>query len=206
MPANEFVFSKSKEGSRVKRFNYSCLEMFKWLIYSEHLDGAFCLPCALFVKPHRGHNSSKLDGLINSPMVKWTTTRQRLVSHSNGKCLTRNCSVIAMKTVRSMRHEVVPIDQQFDNLLQLQIANNRQIMSSLFKTVIFCGRNNIALRGHRDDDPTNDSEPPSFAIVSVGKWRSSFRRTSTKFVLECYLHSLKLTFPLKIFYIFKFFF
>ena len=30
-------------------------------------------------------------------------------------------------------------------------------MSSILKTIIFCGRNNIPLRGRRDDDPTNES-------------------------------------------------
>ena len=57
-----------------------------------------------------------------------------------------------------MSQEEVPIDQQLDNLLQQQIAKNREIMSSLFKTVIFCGRNNIALRGRRDDDPSNEDQ------------------------------------------------
>jgi len=30
-------------------------------------------------------------------------------------------------------------------------------MTSLLQTVIFCGKNNIALRGRRDDDPTNEN-------------------------------------------------
>lgn len=41
-----------------------------------------------------------------------------------------------------MRQEVVPVNQQLNTLLQQQIAKNREIISSLFKTVIFCGRNN----------------------------------------------------------------
>ena len=56
-----------------------------------------------------------------------------------------------------MRHKTVPIDQQLDNLLHQQIAKNREIMSSLFKTVIFCVRNNIALRGRRDDDSSKEA-------------------------------------------------
>ena len=51
-----------------------------------------------------------------------------------------------------MRQQITPIDQQLDNLLQQQIAKNRQIVKSLFKTVILCGRNNFALRGRRDDE------------------------------------------------------
>jgi len=82
-----------------------------------------------------------------------------------------------------MRQEVVPIDQQLDNLLQQQIAKNRQIMTSLFNTVIFCGKNNIALRGRRDDDPTNDSLKGNFQALL------SFRVESGDQVLEEHLQN-----------------
>ena len=38
-------------------------------------------------------------------------------------------------------------------------------MSSLFKTVLFCDRNNIALRGTRDDDPSNESLQGNFQAL-----------------------------------------
>ena len=38
-------------------------------------------------------------------------------------------------------------------------------MSSLLKTIIFCGRNNIPLRGRRDDDPTNESLQGNFQAL-----------------------------------------
>ncbi|XP_020901251.1 52 kDa repressor of the inhibitor of the protein kinase [Exaiptasia diaphana] len=63
-----------------------------------------------------------------------------------------------------MRQEAVPIDQQLDTLLQQQIAKNREILSSLFKTVIFCGRNNI-LRGRRDNDPTDETLQANFQAL-----------------------------------------
>ena len=114
-------------------------------VLSSYLDGAFCLPCAFFAK-HCGRNSAKLDKLVKSPLTFWTTAFQRLTSHSNGKCSTHNFSVIAMNNfIRTMKREAVPIDQQLNSLLQQQIAKNRTIMSSLFKTVLFCGPNNIAL-------------------------------------------------------------
>ncbi|CAH3167123.1 unnamed protein product [Pocillopora meandrina] len=54
-----------------------------------------------------------------------------------------------------MQRGAVPIDQQLNKIVQQQIARNREILKSLFKTIIFCGKNNIPLRGRRDDDPTN---------------------------------------------------
>ena len=64
-----------------------------------------------------------------------------------------------------MRREEVPIDQQINNLLQRQISKSREILKSLLKTVIFCGKNNIALRGRRDDDPQNASLSGNFQAL-----------------------------------------
>ena len=46
-----------------------------------------------------------------------------------------------------MKQEVVPVDQQLNTILQQQLRRIATIMASLFKTVLFCGRNNIAFRG-----------------------------------------------------------
>ena len=39
--------------------------------------------------------------------------------------------------------------------MQAQVRENREKMKSIVKTVIFCGQNNIPLRGRRDDCPDN---------------------------------------------------
>ena len=66
-----------------------------------------------------------------------------------------NFAVIAMENfLRNMSRESVPIDQQINNLLQQQI-----------KTIIFCGKKNIALRGPRDDDPRNTSLSGNFQAL-----------------------------------------
>ena len=64
-----------------------------------------------------------------------------------------------------MRNETVPVDQQLNTVLRQQIAKNREIMSSLFKTIIFCGRNNIALRGRRDNNPTYENLQGNFQAL-----------------------------------------
>ena len=78
-----------------------------------------------------------------------------------------NFAVIAMDNfLRNMRREAVPIDQQINNLLQQQINRNREILKSLFKTIIFCGKKqHIALRGRRDDDPQNASLSGNFQAL-----------------------------------------
>lgn len=90
----------------------------------------------------------------------------RFTKHASGKCEMHNFAVIAMENfLRNMTRESVPIDQQINNLLQQQIKRNREILKSLFKTIIFCGKNNIALRGPRDDDPQNTSLSGNFQAL-----------------------------------------
>ncbi|XP_067029975.1 52 kDa repressor of the inhibitor of the protein kinase-like [Acropora muricata] len=165
-PGEHFDFPVSVECSNSKRhFVWGWLKRFPWLAYSKFLDGAFCLPCVLF-GVQCGRNSNKLDKLYKTPLTLWTSAMSRFTKHASGKCEMHTFSVLAMDNfVRNMTRESVPIDQQINNLLQQQITRNREILKSLFKTIIFCGRNNIALRGPRDDDPQNASLSGNFQAL-----------------------------------------
>ena len=85
-----------------------------------------------------------------------------------------NFAVIVIEDfLRNMTRESVPIDQQINNLLQQQIKRNCEILESLFKTIIFCGKNNIALRGPQDDDPQNASPSGNFQALLAFRIDSS---------------------------------
>ena len=43
------------------------------------------------------------------------------------------------------------IDIQCNRKLQLNMENNLKVLESLFKIILLCGKQGIALRGHRDD-------------------------------------------------------
>ena len=91
----------------------------------------------------------ELDKLYKSPLTLWTSTISRFTKHASGKCEMHNFAVIAMENfLRNMRREAVPSDLQINNLLQQQINRNREILKSLFKTIIFCGKNNIPQEVH----------------------------------------------------------
>jgi len=103
-------------------------------------------------------NTNKLDKLYKSPLTLWTSPISRFNKHASGKCELHNLALIAMENfLRNMRREAVPIHQQINNLLQRQISKNREILKSLFKTVIFCQKNNIAL----STSPTSSMVAPN---------------------------------------------
>ena len=50
-----------------------------------------------------------------------------------------------------MEQRAQPINRLLNTALAKQIDENRQKVMSILKTVIFCGQQNIPLRGHHDD-------------------------------------------------------
>ena len=52
---------------------------------------------------------------------------------------------------RTLDNRAKPINLIHDDLLNKKISTNRAKLLSVAKTVLLCGRQNIPLRGHRDD-------------------------------------------------------
>ena len=161
-----FEFPASKETSgKQRKFRQEWLVKYPWLVYSKYLDGALCLPCVCFGM-ECGRNGAKLDKLFRSPLTFWTTACGRFDSHASGKSEIHQFSVIAMQNfLAAMRRQTAPIDQQLNRLMQAQIDENREKMKSIVKTVIFCGQNNIPLRGKRDDNPDNSNLQGNFQAL-----------------------------------------
>ena len=57
------------------------------------------------------------------------------------------------------KNKALSIDQQLSTLRRERIAQNRLKLKSIAETIILCGRQGIALRGHRDDGTHTDCDP-----------------------------------------------
>ncbi|KAM7437095.1 hypothetical protein ABFA07_013217 [Porites harrisoni] len=148
-----------------QKFRQERLVKYPWLIYSKYLDGASCLPCVCF-GVECGKNGAKLDKPFRSSLTFWTTARGKFDSHASGKSEIHKFSVMAMQNfLAAMRRQIAPIDQQLNQLMQAQIDENREKMKSIVKTVIFCGQNNIPLRGKRDDNPDDSNLQGNFQAL-----------------------------------------
>ena len=183
-----FEFPASKETcGKQRKFRQEWLVKYPWLVYSKYLDGAFCLPCVCF-GVECGKNGAKLDKLFRSPLTFWTTARGKFDSHASGKSEIHKFSVMAMQNfLAAMRRQTAPIDQQLNQLMQAQIDENREKMKSIVKTVIFCGQNNIPLRGKRDDNPDDSNLQGNFQALL------EFRIDSGDVKLKEHLENLNLT-------------
>lgn len=78
-----------------------------------------------------------------------------------------------------MQNEICSIDQQLQSAVATQVAENREKLYPIFKTVLLCGRQNFALRGHREGKDSH--HPGNFKALL------DFRMDSGDMVLKNYL-------------------
>ena len=64
------------------------------------------------------------------------------------KTITRQ---LLLEFLKTMTHHQPDIQCHLNQAIASRISLNRQKLHLIFKTIVFCGRQNIALRGHRDD-------------------------------------------------------
>ena len=163
-PSRDFKFPKKKEFGKNRSFNYHWLETFSWLSYSPALDGAFCLPCVLFacdiVK-----SGQQLERLLHKPLDTWTSAMRKLKEHENNSKIHKAATVMASEFKKNMERKTTSIHHQLDQAMARTIEQNREKLRSILKVIIFCGKQNIPLRGHRDDGQfltVDDNNPGNF--------------------------------------------
>lgn len=155
MPEKQFVFpvrsynDHSKKNGVCKR---SCqpawLEKYDFLTYSKKLDGLFCLSCVLFPTVPRHGTRARL--LITEPFRDWKAAISYVANHST---LDYHRQSMAMMTAlqETMKNPKKRIDLSISDKARQTVETNRKILSSIIKCLEYCGRQGIALRGHRDN-------------------------------------------------------
>ena len=151
-PTTEYVFPQHEESGRRIRFSHSYIspdspKFFKWLAYSAYYDGVFCVPCVLFGQKL---DKTKLTNLFRKPLTRWNGMISKLKDHENKSPLHR-IAIDVMHSLTDQQKGSLPIDTVIDDKRRNRIMENRKKMIPIIKTVIFCARQNISLRGHRDD-------------------------------------------------------
>ena len=133
-----------------RRFQHQWLTKFSWLVYSEVLDGAFCINCLLF-GGESTHNATKLKKLFKEPLNAWSTALQKLREHVEKSPIHHTSTICTSQFKLYMQQKIPSIDVQLDGIRKKQVQVNRAKLRPIVDAVILCGRQNIPLRGHRDD-------------------------------------------------------
>jgi hypothetical protein len=143
-PTPDYHFPKGAKG---RSFQHRWLQVFPWLVYSKQENGGYCLPCALFTP--MGYQGSNPGILVSRPLVTFGKALEMLRKHAD-----KEHHLAAMVRVdefnKTMTNQQPSIQSRLSRALAERVAVNRQKLGSIMKTIVLCGRQNIALRGHRD--------------------------------------------------------
>ena len=139
-----YQFPTKVEFGKNHSFQHKYLRLYSWLGYTSKLDGCLCLPCCLF-----GSDGGNAKIFVEKPYSNWTALNQKLKLHST--CPTHVKCSLAMKSFKDAHAGVQPtIDTTMNKHRQEQYDLNCNRLDAIIDCIVLCGKQNIALRGHRD--------------------------------------------------------
>lgn len=183
-PPPDYTFPHNvvmKKGKETKKYaQRSHLEKFPWLVLSHKDQGLYCLYCVLFASSSGGgyQTNSSLKRLVREPLKAFDDLmgeKGALLVHQRNQYHQRavEAGKTFLKTFHNPESEVI---NQVHVQRGAQVKENRERLRPIVKTIIFCGQQNISLRGHRDDGPllntTNNRYSP---VANDGNFRALLR-------------------------------
>lgn len=116
----------------------------KWLFYSEEMNALYCFPCLLFSKTH-----SSLFSQQNCGFSKWKHLNPRIPNHESS--LDHINSYTSWKIFERNLKASNTIDDNFQTAIKNEIQKWRHILKVILRCVLFCAKNNLALRGSKEN-------------------------------------------------------
>ncbi len=154
-----------------RSFQYGWLSRYQWMVYSREHDGVFCKNCAVFAVEMVGKGChQKLGGLVTKPFDNWKHATETFDKHGELK-YHKDCIEKSYEFIKHYGGKAEDIRNQINNARKQQVIENRNKLVPIIETIIFCARQEIALRGHRDYGPLTDEEPPQ----NDGNFRAALR-------------------------------
>ena len=123
--------------------------------------------CVLFAK-----GRLSLGQLVTTPMTCFTREKQTLQDH-NVQATHRVAMGDSAAYIGQMEDGHKSVEQQLQTQAFDVIQRNRAILENILKAVIFCGRQNIALRGHCESKLATDEE--SKHVCNSGNFQALLR-------------------------------
>ena len=128
-----------------KCFLYSCIPV-------------FCRYCVLFVERSKG---DKYESFVIKPFTNYARLfgSQGAISNHTATDYHR-CSIVkAEEFLKRSKDRSMRIENTLNSNRVQQIKDNRDRHKPILKSILFCGRNGLALRGHRDNGDLTLDQP-----------------------------------------------
>lgn len=113
-------------------------------VYSKAEDGLYCLPCVLFA------SRDDLGQFVSEKFNLWTKKSRKFADHNSKKY-----HHLALARADALKSSIMDpassIACRLKEINDSEIVKNRYIIKCMVDAILVCGRQCIALRGHRDD-------------------------------------------------------
>lgn len=162
-PPSSYVFPSSKEGGCYRQFKSEWFNLHPWIKYSQKLDAAFCVQCALFVAKDK---RKLLGALVNQPFTKWHKKSEKIVPHAT-KIYHIEAQQAADTLINSIEHPNQAVHVMVNNWKAENIERNRHIVKCVAEAVLYCGRQCIALRGDNENLSTSGNPGNFLAMLQT---------------------------------------
>lgn len=158
-PTSDYIFRSKFIHKCQRSCSMKVLTDYPWLVYSDALDGVFCIHCALFAM-----NRQHLGQFVNNPFSSWHKTAEKCTSHAK---TTYHRDAMILSNAFRKKHERP--DQTLPHRISTEkasrIATNRHIIREIIQSILFCGKQGIALRGHVEDQQDDSNNPGNFLAL-----------------------------------------
>ena len=161
--------------------------MHEWLVFSaakEGEEGLFCKYCVWFTAHGRaGYNqNASLGYLVTKPLSTYKYLSGEtgdLCKHARTK-YHQHSVALAKKFIDTYNNPQNEVINQVQQYRLDQVQENRSRLRTSVDTVLLCGRNNIPLRGHRDDGTLvtceNQDEADPIDLLNPNPQEGIFRK------------------------------
>ncbi|XP_060874016.1 zinc finger MYM-type protein 1-like [Metopolophium dirhodum] len=147
-PTKAVMVGKEKT-PRFLKFQFKWFSSYSWLVYSAFDNGAYCKFCVAFSKYSGGINNQSLGSLVIKKYDNWRHALEYFKNHSNLE-YHKKCVLDADRFLNMVKNPTLSIDKQIDIGKAREVMKNRKNIVPIIEAIILCGRQNLALRGHRD--------------------------------------------------------
>lgn len=158
-PTETHTFPSTYLHGCYRSFKPAMIASYPWAIYSPHLDGVFCIHCSLFcnTRENKGY-------LVNKPFTQWHKISAKLEDHTKAK-YHQDSNDISQAFSKKLLKPETTLPYRVNAEKQLRITENRNILKMISKVILFCGRQNIALRGDIEDLNDTSKNPGNFLAL-----------------------------------------
>lgn len=170
-PTSSYGFPVEKIGCQNRSFQIKWLDEFKWLAYSKSHEGAFCKWCVAFAPNAVSRNAKPLGHLVTSAHKNWKKAKEDYHNHQRRHYHQLSAEKYDAFIEIMKDEESLDIRSMISNKRKIIAKDNRIRLEHIIEVVEFCGRQELALRGHRDSGPFSSDEPHS----NDGVFRAALR-------------------------------